>query len=162
MIGERRSDATEMFLHACSFVDCAEHYDKIESDAMHRATWCSAPKIVNTAFACEIFLKTLLTSNGIEYKRAHNLEHLYNLLPANYQSAIEQEIIVRFGKTKDMFGFTYFHNVSMAFNDWRYSFERRRLNIDLGFLNTFCELLREMCCQDLYGQSWETIQRRMK
>ena len=162
MRSERRKDVTEMFLHACSFVDCVEHYEHAEPNAMHRATWCSTPKMVNTAFACEIFLKALLVFNNIEYKHAHNLEKLHNLLPAEYQQHIEQGIVARYGKTTDAFGIPYVRRISDTFNDWRYSFERTRLSIDISVLRTFCETLRELCCQKLYGASWETVQRRMK
>lgn len=162
MRSERRKDVTEMFLHACAFVDCVEHYEHAEPNAMHRATWCSTPKIVNLAFACEIFLKTLLVFSRVEYEREHNLEALYGLLPAEYQQQIEQGFVARYGKTTDAFRAPYIHNISKAFNDWRYSFESSRLSIDISILNTFCEVLRELCCQKMYGASWETIQRRMK
>lgn len=162
MRSERRKDVTEMFLHACAFVDCVEHYEHAEPNALHKATWCSTPKIVNLAFACEIFLKALLVFNNIEYKHAHNLEKLHNLLPAEYQQQIEQGIVARYGKTTDAFGIPYVRRISDTFNDWRYSFERTRLSIDISVLRTFCETLRELCCQKLYGASWETVQRRMK
>ena len=161
-MSERRIDATEMFLHACAFLDCVEHYDRAPQDAMHRATWCSTPKIVNTAFACEIFLKALLVFNNISYRHAHNLEELHNLLPLEYQQYIEQGFVAKRGKATDVFGFPYVRMVSKAFNDWRYSFEHTRLSIDISILRTFCETLRELCCQKMYGESWETIQRRMK
>ena len=162
MRNERRKDAVEMFLHACAFVYCVEYYEQVEQSAVHKAMWRSTPKIVNTAFACEVFLKTLLVFNDIAYKRAHNLESLYNLLPAEYQQQIEQGLVARYGKTTDVFGIPYVRRISEAFNDWRYSFERTRLSLDISVLRTFCETLRELCCQKMYGESWETIQRRMK
>lgn len=157
MRSERRKDATEMFLHACAFVDCVEHYEQVEQNAVHKAMWRSTPKIVNTAFACEIFLKALLVFNNIEYKRAHNLEELYNLLPAEYQQQIEQGIVARYGRTTDVFGLSYLSNIAESFNEWRYSFEHHHLSIEIGYLYMFCEALREICCKDLYGESWGKI-----
>ena len=47
----------------------------------------SAPLMVNTAFACEVFLKGLLIAHGVDYKKllkqrkGHGLKALYDLLP---------------------------------------------------------------------------------
>ena len=151
-----------MFLHACAFADYVEHYNRVPKDDMHRATWYSTPKIVNIAFACEIFLKALLVFNNVSYERAHNLEQLCSLLPVECREIIERETVDRFGSTKDAIGIAYISRISEVFTDWRYSFEKARLSIDLSVLWFFCALFRELCCQKMYGESWETIQRRMK
>ena len=47
----------------------------------------SAPLMVNTAFACEVFLKGILIAHGVDYKKllqqkkGHGLKALYDLLP---------------------------------------------------------------------------------
>lgn len=50
-----------------------------------------APCVVNAAFSCEIFLKSLLIKLGIEYdarQKGHDLCSLYKKLPYNIQDAI--------------------------------------------------------------------------
>lgn len=41
----------------------------------------SAPAVVNAAFACEMFLKSLLVYYEIPYRKEHNLIKLYDMLP---------------------------------------------------------------------------------
>lgn len=52
-----------MFKHACSFVDCAEFCSKQGSRIDY-----AKPEIVNSAFACEVFIKSLLFYNGVSFE----------------------------------------------------------------------------------------------
>lgn len=155
MTGNHRFDSVQMFRHACSFADCADFCRQAPQSIVDRTKWYTAPKIANMAFACEIYMKTLLFYNHIPYKREHNLEKLYFLLPEKYRETIQQESIRLYGKMENAFRITYLNNVSEAFNEWRYSFEHDRLSIETGYLFLLGELLREMCCQELYNQSWD-------
>ena len=74
-----------MFEHACAFVDCAR-YCQIEPDNIKfRMKSHSVVGIVNSAFACEVFIKTLLVFRGVPLnerksnnkKYGHNLEKLW-------------------------------------------------------------------------------------
>ena len=155
MTGNHRFDSIQMFRHACAFADCSDFCRQAKQSIVDRTKWYTAPKIANAAFACEIFLKTILFYNRISYKREHNLEKLYSLLPDEYKKTIEQECLRNYGKTTDAFGLSYLSNIAESFNEWRYSFEHHHLSIEIGYLYMFCEVLREICCKDLYGESWE-------
>lgn len=155
MTGNHRYDSIQMFRHACAFADCAEIIGHTPQSVVDRTKWYIAPKVANMAFACEIYLKTLLFYNKISYIKEHKMENLYALLPETYKEIIEQETLQRYGKTKDAFGFDYIDGVSDAFQKWRYSFEFTHLRIEVDYIRMLCELLRDVCCRDLFQMSWD-------
>ncbi len=155
MTGNHLFDAKQMFRHACAFASCSDfcrenghHIDYVK------------PEIVNSAFACEVFLKTLLFYNKIEYGKKHDLEALYNMLPDHYKVTIEEELLKRYGKMQNAFGISYLSNISKAFEIWRYSFEKKHLQSEIGFLFTFRDLLRDICCKELYKMTWDDYKER--
>ena len=150
MTGNHLFDTKQMFRHACAFASCAEFCRKDGHTIDH-----VKPEIVNSAFACEVFLKSLLFYNKIEYGKKHDLEALYGLLPAQHKGYIECELLKQYGKLHNAFGISYLSNVSKAFEVWRYSFEKRSLQIEIGFLLTFRDLLRELCCMEYYKMTWD-------
>lgn len=44
--------------------------------------------VVNAAFSCEMFLKSLLKHNDISFEKTHSLYELYKLLPGDYKESI--------------------------------------------------------------------------
>ena len=78
MTGNKLFDACRMFKHACSFVDCATFCERepknIQTGVMSHMVAC----IVNSAFACEVFIKALLIYYGNTVDEIHGHE-LYKL-----------------------------------------------------------------------------------
>lgn len=155
MTGNRRFDSMEMFRHACAFADCADFCSRESWSIVNRTKWYGTPEIVNRAFACEIYLKTLLFYNCIAYTKVHRLAELYALLPQKYQEIIECETVCHFRRTKNALGISYIENISNAFYDWRYSFEKRSLHCEVGYLDLLCDVLKDLCCRELYQISWK-------
>ena len=58
MTGNTHFDACRMFKHACAFVGCAKFCEKEPWNIEKRLPDYTVADIVNSAFACEIFLKT--------------------------------------------------------------------------------------------------------
>lgn len=86
----------------------------------------SAPCVVNAAFSCEMFLKSLLKRMEIQYctkKGGHNLNSLYRQLPPKVQN-----ILAKFcGNRKDNAVFeNWIVNHSKDFVDIRYYIEHDR------------------------------------
>ena len=154
MTGNCRFDSIEMFRHACAFADCADFCSHESWSITDRTKWYGTPEIVNRAFACEIYLQMLLFYNCIAYARVHRLAELYALLPEKFRESIDRETLRHFGRTKNALGISYIENISNAFYDWRYSFEKRSLHCEVGYLDLLCDVLRDLCCQELYQMSW--------
>ena len=97
------------------------------------------PRIVNGAFAIEITLKAILTEQGINYGREHNIKVLFDLLPQGIRNDMwsylaskkpeytdiqkcEKELVI----------------MSDAFVKWRYCFEGNNPPaFDTNFLSAF-------------------------
>lgn len=45
-------------------------------------------------------------------------------------------------------------NISDAFEYWRYIYEKQDGSINLNSIRGFRDLLREVCCNQLYGKTW--------
>ena len=155
-------DCMEMFDHACAFCECADiTLDKSRQDWKNMGLLVSVG--VNSAFACEIFLKMLLKFNEIENAKGHNLKSLFELLPNNLKEQIKRYLeTVRLWK--DGFGRENIDNISNANQKWRYVYEHdykkgALVIIDCGFLNIFRDLLREICCKQLFNRTWEEYQK---
>ena len=82
MTGNSFVDAKRMFKHACAFADCAVVCFKDKNNLIVRTQWYSTPGIVNSAFACEVFIKALLVYHGMTLDQikpiGHRLENLWN------------------------------------------------------------------------------------
>ena len=162
MTGNKLFDCTEMFRHACTFCECA---DMALEKNMHDTAdigFYTSPATINSAFACEVFMKAILRFQGIKEPRTHKLRVLYDLLSDELKSQIKQSVS---GGYRDMWSNTwgkeYLDEVSEAFVDWRYSYEHDwtkdgcTMYIDIGFLNRFRDTLREICCQMLFAVTWK-------
>ena len=56
----------QMFRHACAFSDCADFVMKEYDPVKTNVEWYTTPAIVNSTFACEVFLKALLQYYNIQ------------------------------------------------------------------------------------------------
>ena len=85
----------QMFEHACAFVDCARYCQIEPNNIKCRTKSHSVSGIVNSAFACEIFIKTLLVFHGVpvEELKCHDLKRLwgkFKIKDANTALSVER------------------------------------------------------------------------
>lgn len=165
MTGNSVVDARRMFKHACAFSGCARFCTREPWDVEHRLPDYSVAGIVNSAFACEVFIKSLLIYRGVSIEEIvdargrgeHKLRELWTMLEnRDPQTAdlVKQKIQELFNFEDDEKFYEMLDNVSNAFVYWRYIYEKSNGKIHVNFLNFFRELLKEVCCEKFYDMSW--------
>ena len=83
-------ECQKMFRHACAFSECADiAREKIQHDTAD-IDWYITPSVVNSAFACEVFLKALLLFYSVPPKKDHKIKDLYGLLPDDLREQVKQ------------------------------------------------------------------------
>lgn len=140
------SEFYEKYLQANAFAKSADILiDIVHNDAIKAEEFMLyRPAIVNYAFACELYLKALLT--GKEIGRIHDLEKLWDKLSIDIRERIDNKIKNKYGKVENDFGIPYIKQIAKAFNDWRYCYEKvETLIIDEWFLFEFKDRLKEEC-----------------
>lgn len=158
--GNTLFDCQQMFRHACAFADCADFAMQNFNPQLVDVEWYSTPAAVNSAFACEVFLKALLLYFGIPKSNQHNLKKLYDRLPDKTKDWVKQTVLLRYGAWSDAFGLELLDSISDTFVKWRYSYEHDpkktcSLQNNISFLMAFRNTLRETCCQLFYCKTWE-------
>lgn len=161
MLGDPIADAKRMFKHACAFVGCAQFCEREPWNIEKRLPDYTVADIVNSAFACEVFIKALLLYSGktIEEikKEKHRIEGLWKLLKTanpTLSNDIESRVINSFQSKDPDFFSTAMSTISEAFVTWRYIYELHGATIHINFLRTFREVIREVCCETLYHMTW--------
>ena len=130
MTGNKLFDACRMFKHACEFVDCAKF---CEIEPKHIEVSCTShmvANIVNSSFACEVFIKSLLIYYGLELKdiRGHELQVLwqkYRTVDSDNAAIVEQKMKEIFHFDNDNMFDNFLENISNAFEYWRYIYEKK-------------------------------------
>lgn len=149
-------DPHRMFKQACAFSDCARCCE-IEPNNIIECRFKShtVSGIVNSAFACEVFIKTLLIIHGVTVKKmrgkkasdGHDLKKLWKLFKeSNYETALQVELKMQEifnSNNKSMFD-ELLDSISNAFDYWRYIYEKDDGNININFLRFF-RLLLSVC-----------------
>ena len=159
MTGNTFFDACRMFKHACAFVDCATFCETEPKNIKTGVMTHMAADIVNSAFACEVFIKSLLIYHGlaIDDIRGHKLKLLwskYRTVDSTNATVIEQKMKDFFeSENEDMFD-ELLDNISDAFEYWRYIYEKHGGKIHVQFLRIFREMLRGVCCETYYHMTW--------
>ena len=160
MIGEKGFDCHEMFMHACTFCECADMAFQKKTHDTAPIGFYDMPALVNSAFACEVFLKTILKWYDIESPKSHKLKDLYEATPENIRAFIKPTVLNNYGKWNDWLKREYLEMLSNAFQDFRYIYEydfrkNGSLHIETGFLIVFRNTLRDCCSRLLFGIPWE-------
>ena len=160
MTGDKLFDSCRMFKHACAFRDCAHFCETEPWDVEHRMASHTVSGIVNSAFACEIFIKSLLIYNDciIDEIKGHKLKDLWKLLKekdSELTSSVEKKIEEVFCSVNDLMFDNLLNNISNAFEHWRYIYEKSGGTIYINFLVVFRDLLRSVCCETLYKLTWD-------
>lgn len=78
---------------------------------------------VNLAFACELYLKSMLYKLDINFGKSHRVSELYKLLPEEIQKNIREKVSFRHER-KDNFELVL-EEISDAFVFLRYAHERK-------------------------------------
>lgn len=154
-------DSHRMFEHACAFVDCAKCCEIEPNNIEYRTQSHMVSGIVNSAFACEIFIKSLLVSHDMtaeELKsKGHKLKDLWNEFKkrdGKTACLVEETMRECFQSENENMFDELLDNVSNAFEYWRYIYEKQDGSINPNFLRVFRNLLREECCEQLFEKSW--------
>lgn len=105
----------------------------------------------NSAFACELFLKTLLLSRSIEPSRIHKLDELFDKLDSDIQNKIIRDFPMDKGShTRDEQEFMLqLHENRDAFAIMRYSHEMDGFAFRYGFVFNLALSLREAARKQL-------------
>jgi hypothetical protein len=152
-------DPQRMFEHACAFVDCARSCEIEPNNIKYRMQSHTVSGIVNSAFACEVFIKSLLVFNDMPAKelRGHELKKLWSAFKEkDYKTAVSVEEGMRTvfnSENENMFN-ELLDEISNAFEYWRYIYEKDTGSINYNFLVYFRNLLREVSCRLINGKSW--------
>lgn len=113
---------------------------------------------VNSAFACEVFLKALLVFYGETQLRNHKLKDLWLDLEEKDEEttlSIKRSIKDWFASDDDNLFDRLLDDASEAFVYWRYIYEKQDGSININFLRGFRFLLRDICCKRFYNKSWK-------
>ena len=117
-----------------------------EMDELWSSQWEDRPEylipfIVNASFACELYLKAILTHENISYparsRDGHDLEKLFSALPTESKSSIASSFQF---ESDDEFR-EKLHQIRYAFEEWRYWFEGKDTQASCLFIGSLCESL---------------------
>jgi HEPN domain-containing protein len=126
-------DPKAIWFNANLFLKAAERCGS-ESDGHN---WLVVPEIVNSTFACELFMKCIILIHGTEQlAHTHSLKKLFNLLPSNIQSEIQTDL----SSLCEDFD-RRLAEISDLFEECRYAFEYERLCLNLPYLRKLTRLL---------------------
>lgn len=113
------------------------------------------PMIVNGAFSAELALKALLTKEGIQYSKNHNLLYLFSLLPVDIALQIVNDSMSRtpaFRVLENWLDNLIY--ISNAFEEWRYAYEANHsLVVDTNFLQAFAQACNQVLSNQFGGVS---------
>ena len=114
------------------------------------------PATVNGAFACELYMKSMLSSIPNE----HKLDNLFNLLDSDVQTFISK-IMVDVGKAKNASynGAKFMNELAQygrSFQEWRYFYEYDP-NIDINFIKNLVAALKGVVEARLKGIDFSSV-----
>lgn len=158
MTGNIEYDSRRIFRHACAFADCAFFCEREPNSIIIPTQWYTTPDIVNSAFACEVFIKSLLIYQGmtIDEIKGHKLSLLWELLKQKDEKITVKikEAVKELFETDEENFYSMLENISDSFEYWRYIYEKHGGKIHINFLRVFREALRNACCEKFYNQTW--------
>lgn len=167
MTGNVEYDVRRMFKHACAFTDCAIFCQKAPNSIVVRTQWYTIPEIVNSAFACEVFIKSLLLHHGMTLeeirRKNHGLKGLWKAFretDATSAARVEYDVTQPFNSQNPDFFDDMLDIMSEAFKEWRYIYEGHGACINMNFLIIFRNRLRSFCCESYYQMTWSEYESR--
>ena len=130
---------------ADTFFCAAERCNENRHITNEKFEWLPVPAIVNMAFACELYMKSILILNT-ETSKEHNLNELYHTLPPKIKEKIQQ----KFNSDTPYFQESL-NKVADCFEECRYLYEYETLTVNLPFLWRFAEVLKEISHNQVIG-----------
>lgn len=82
-----------------------------------------SPTIANIAFASELYMKALIIAQGQKVPKTHRLDKLFNSLPNSHQQKVRKRY-AQIARVGSMTLRQHLVELSNAFENWRYIFER--------------------------------------
>ncbi|UPW20317.1 hypothetical protein M0C34_08670 [Agarivorans sp. TSD2052] len=145
------SQSTLMFKQARAFAKIARD---IHSKSLLKPPFsqeASAPFVVNSAFACEMYLKTLQNIYG-KAEEIHSLSSLFKHLPNKLKDKINKltkEKSVEFQiQSKTLFK-DHIKTISNAFVDWRYIYEQESATVNISVILLILTVLDTLACSEV-------------
>ncbi len=116
--------------------------------ALNKAPCLLYPYIVNKAFACEEYLKLIIKENNFNVNFSkHDLVKLYNdsNIASEFEAYYVDEYKREYEEKEDVLTQLEYNltTISQAFVKWRYIYEKSNEEIQIGFLQVFCDYLDE-------------------
>jgi hypothetical protein len=147
---DQKVAAEDAFLLACSFRDvarlCAGKYPN--SDIVTRKY--IIPEIVNIAFSCELFIKSMLICEKTVYGKNHKLHELFKLLSLLVQGEVIIEVTQKLSIETGSFDEVLERNGN-CFYEWRYYYELDVTPANIGFLRALCDSLHPIAEKYMYS-----------
>lgn len=147
---DQKIAAEDAFLLACSFRDvarlCAGKYPS--GDIVTRKY--IIPEIVNIAFSCEVFIKSMLICEKAKYGKNHKLHELFKLLSLSVQDEVVTGVTQKLGIEAGSFDELLKQNGS-CFYEWRYYYELDVTPANIGFLRALCDSFHPIAEKYVYG-----------
>lgn len=148
-----------MFEHACEFSDCARFCEVEPNSIEYRMRTHAVSGFVNSVFACEMFIKILLVFHGrtIAEIKDYQLKMLWEEFKkedCETASCIEGRISEWINAEDNNLFNRFISEASDAFECWRDIYEQQEATININFLISLRVMLRETCCNQLFGKPW--------
>lgn len=137
-LSKKDYDPIKVLQIADSFYLAAERCGEYRPIAPNSWQMLSVPKTTNRAFACELYLKSILFSMK-NFISGHNLYNLWESLPADIQMEIKKECPCAPNTTFE----ESLSSIKLSFKEWRYIFEYREHSIEETFLYYFAMTLKK-------------------
>ena len=106
--------------------------------------------IVNGAFACELGLKYILTTENIAFNRTHLLHELFNLLPESIRLELWKKLKKRNSFYTDEYIQTHVFDISNAFEDYRYAHEHSLVTVGSFARDFFTTIFEKIDTYPMY------------
>lgn len=152
VLNDNKSTVKDMYDLACAFMNAGE-VNFIEGKIANRSRYQNVSGVVNLAFACELFLKLLLT--GVQYdSKNHKLNELWKVLDSNHHDiadTIKNDVSNKL--SSDMTFEKMLEDDSNVFYNFRYFYETETMKkihnhpLRPQFLRCFCFSLNRICNQ---------------
>jgi len=95
------------------------------------------PCITNMVFSLELFIKCLLVVEGKNPRHIHNIYKLYEELSEKTKNSL----FIKASERKE--GESLLQEIANAFEDWRYSYEKSFLEINLEKMDEVIKIFRD-------------------
>lgn len=136
-------------------LDLVQHnkgkYDKSNLDVS-----LFVPAVVNCAFACELFMKSMLPKDT----HGHELHSLFSKLDTGIQGKIQNATVDSMKKIRLSYGNTDFQNDltenSNNFAEWRYFHEKSKCSANLPFISNFMNAIFSVAVEERNTLNKET------